>query len=92
MVKWDLLKSGSRFLLGYDGKGSSWPGRNVQQSSIVAAIHAAVPHLLATLRASGDLGLPSDQGEKQLLRMLFVEPLTLASYYPRAGFPKQSSK
>jgi hypothetical protein len=43
-----------------------------------AAIHAAVPHMLATLRASGDLGLPPGHGEKWLLRMLFVEPLTLA--------------
>jgi hypothetical protein len=34
--------------------------------------------LLATLRASGDLGFPSDHGEKRLLRMLFVSPSTLA--------------
>jgi hypothetical protein len=79
-------------LLGYNDKDSSWPGRTVQQSSIVAAIHAAAPHLLATLRASGDLTLPSDHGEKRLLRMLFVSQLTLASCYPCGGFPEQSSK
>jgi hypothetical protein len=48
--------------------------------------------LLATLRASGDLGLPSDHGKKQLLRMLFVEPPTLAFCHTYGGFPEQSSK
>ena len=52
--------------LGFDTKPL---GRIVQQSSIV---HGRRPSFVAVLRASVDLGHPSDHGEKRLLRMLLV--------------------
>ena len=47
---------------------------NIQQSSVVLYCS---PSFVAILQASGDLGLPSDNGEKRSLPMLFVSQLTL---------------
>ena len=65
-----LHKTGSSgFCLDKKAKAAHGRGEPFKKA---AWSYAAVPHWLAILRASGDLGLPSDHEEKRLLRMPFV--------------------